>query len=100
VTIAKALLIAVESGYLESNPAHGVQSLLTKLQEPCRTIVLMAVLTGMRIGEIFTLRWNVDFQRGSLEISETYSNGRLGVQKLAAAGASDSNNRGTISFEF
>lgn len=74
VTLAKVLQTAVEHGYLERNPAHGIQigdrisikrqlslrppqiqTLLKCLQEPCRTVVLAAVLTGMRIGEILAL---------------------------------------------
>jgi site-specific recombinase XerC len=59
VTLAKVLRTAVECGYLEHNPAHGIQigdrevkkerrflapaqiqELLTRLSEPCRTIVV------------------------------------------------------------
>jgi integrase len=44
------------------------------MPEPCRTVVLVAVLTGLRIGEIAALRWNrVDFTRGALHVKETYS---------------------------
>ena len=86
VTIAKVLQTAVESGYLESNPAHGIQigagepkkrrrvlepeqmqNLLRKLPEPCRSVVVIAVLAGLRIGEILALRWSrLDFLRGSI----------------------------------
>jgi integrase len=96
VTIARVLHTAVESGYLERNPAHGIQigagepkkrcrvlepeqmqQLLPQLPEPCRTVVLTAVLAGLRIGEILALRWNrLDFLRGSIEVSETYSDGQ------------------------
>jgi integrase len=93
VTIARVLHTAVEAGYLERNPAHGIpiggrepkkrcrvleprqmQQLLPQLPEPCRTVVLTAVLAGLRIGEILALRWNrLDFLRGSIEVSATYS---------------------------
>ena len=96
VTIARVLHTAVESGYLERNPAHGIQigagepkkrcrvlepeqmqQLLPQLPEPCRTVVLIAVLAGLRIGEILALRWNrLDFLRGSIEVSATYSDGQ------------------------
>jgi integrase len=96
VTIGKVLHTAVESGYLERNPAVGIQigageprkrrrvlepeqmqKLLRKLPEPCRSVVLTAVLAGLRIGEILALRWNrLDFLRGSIEVSETYSDGQ------------------------
>jgi hypothetical protein len=67
VTIARVLHTAVESGYLERNTAHGIQiggrepkkgcrvpdpqqmqQLLPRLPEPCRTVVLTAVLAGLR----------------------------------------------------
>jgi integrase len=105
VTVSKVLQTAVESGYLERNPTHGikignrqsytprvfltppqVKDLLVKLAEPCRTVVLTAVLTGMRIGEILALRWNrVDFLRGNIEVSETYSDGRFGSPKTRSS---------------
>jgi integrase len=105
VTLAKVLQTAVESGYLELNPARGiqigdreakkerrfltpaqVQELLTKLSEPCHTIVVTAVLTGMRIGEILALRWDrLDFLRGNIEVSETYSDGRFGTPKTQSS---------------
>jgi integrase len=105
VTVSKVLQTAVESGYLERNPAHGIQigdrqskkprafltpsqvkSVLAKLTEPCRTVVLTAVLTGMRIGEILALRWNrLDFLRGNIEVSETYSDGQFGSPKTRSS---------------
>jgi hypothetical protein len=73
--LSKVLQAAVEWDFLEQNPARGirigdrapkterlylnpseVRRLLTSLPEPCRTLVLVAVLTGMRIGEILALR--------------------------------------------
>ena len=105
VTLAKVLRTAVECGYLEHNPAHGIQigdretkkerrflapaqiqELLTRLSEPCRTIVVTAVLTGMRIGEILALRWSrLDFMRGNIEVSETYSDGKFGTPKTRSS---------------
>jgi integrase len=105
VTLAKVLRTAVEYGYLEHNPAHGIQIgdreakkerrflapaqlrvLLTKLSEPCRTIVVTAVLTGMRIGEILTLRWSrLDFLRRNIEVLETYSDGKFGTPKTRSS---------------
>ena len=105
VTIAKVLQTAVDNGYLERNPAHGikigdqgvntqrvfldpsqVQRLLVVLPEPCRTVVLTAALTGMRIGEILALRWTrLDFQRSTIEVSETYSDGQFGTPKTRSS---------------
>ena len=92
-TLSKILRQAVEWYYLEENPARGLrigervpkkstaflqpheaQRLIESLPEPCRTIVLVALLTGLRIGEIAALRWErVDFLRGTLQVKETYS---------------------------
>src|ERR1700722_14260723 len=74
VTVSKVLQAAGEMGFLDRNAPQGipiggrqpsttrtfltptqVKILLTKLTEPCRTVVLTAVLTGMRIGEILAL---------------------------------------------
>jgi integrase len=105
VIVSKVLQAAVEMGYLERNAARGiqiggresttprifltpseVQHLLAKLGEPCRTVVLTAVLTGMRIGEILALRWDrVDFLRGNIEVSETYSDGHFGSPKTRSS---------------
>lgn len=105
VSIAKVLHTAVESGYLERNPAHGIQigwgepkkrrrvpepeqmqKLLRRLPEPCRTVVLTAVLAGLRIGEILALRWSrLDFLRRSIEVSETYSDGQFGTPKTRSS---------------
>lgn len=105
ITLAKVLQMAVECRYLDHNPAHGIRTggreshkqrlfleptqvrvLLAALSEPCRTVVIVAVLTGMRIGEILALRWGrVDFVRGSIEVSETYSDGTFGTPKTRSS---------------
>jgi integrase len=73
-TFSTVLQSAVERGYIEKNPAHGIRireadtkkewrfyspaairRLLAFLTEPCRTVVSIAVLTGLRIGEILGL---------------------------------------------
>ncbi|MGH9682313.1 MAG: tyrosine-type recombinase/integrase [Candidatus Acidiferrales bacterium] len=104
-TLAKVLQAAVEYGYLEINAARAIQigerepqrerkllslvqvrTLLATLKEPCHTIVVVAVLTGMRIGEILALRWKrIDFLRGSIEVAETFSNGRFGTPKTRSS---------------
>src|ERR1700676_5664587 len=44
------------------------RKLLAVLEEPGRTIVLMLLLTGCRIGEVLALRWkHVDLDRGVLQ---------------------------------
>ncbi|MFZ0638898.1 MAG: tyrosine-type recombinase/integrase [Candidatus Acidiferrales bacterium] len=104
-TLAKVLQAAVEHGYLETNPGRAiqigerepkrerkllspvqVQVLLSSLAEPCRAVVLTAVLTGMRIGEILALRWKrLDFLRATLKVAESFSNGQFGTPKTRSS---------------
>ena len=104
-TFSTVLKTAVELGYLERNVAHGirirstganlerrhyspaeVQQLLPQLTEPCRTVVQVAVLTGLRIGEILALRWKrIDLLRNTLEVAETYSEGEFGSPKTRSS---------------
>jgi len=104
-TLAKVLQTAVEHGYLEINPARAIQigerepkqerkllsltqvrTLLMNLTGPCHTIVRVAVLTGLRIGEILALRWKrVDFLGGTIEVAETFSNGQFGTPKTRSS---------------
>jgi integrase len=67
---------AIRNGWAENNPIHSVrtsakrlkepdilsaeeiQVLLLELGEPCRTMALLAALTGLRISEIIGLQWH------------------------------------------
>lgn len=104
-TLSTVLQTAVERQFLEGNPAHGiriretdiarprrfyspdqVRKLLPVLPEPCRTIVLLAVLAGMRIGEVLALRWSrVDLTRGTIEVAATFSDGKFGPPKTRSS---------------
>ena len=104
-TISTVLQSAVERGYVHQNPAHGIrlrdtrgkaerryytpaviQKLLPELSEPCRTVVTVAVLTGLRIGEILALRWKrVDMLRDTIEVTETFSDGQFGSPKTRSS---------------
>jgi integrase len=104
-TFSTVLQSAIERGYLDKNPAHGirirttgtrveprfycptqVRQLLPELTEPCRTVVQFAVLTGLRIGEILALRWKrVDLLRGTIQVAETYSDGEFGPPKTRSS---------------
>ena len=56
--------------------------LLSALEEPGRTLVLMAVLTGMRIGELLALRWkNVDFEGKTIRVREAVYEGHNSTPK-------------------
>jgi integrase len=96
-TFSTVLQAAVDHSFLEKNPAHGIRireadtkkerrfystaemrKLLAVLPEPCRSVVSVAVLTGMRIGEILALRWKrIDSLRGTIEVAENYSCGEF-----------------------
>jgi integrase len=102
-TFSSVLRSAVGRGYVEKNFAHGVRIretdskketvfyspeqarlLLGVLPEPCASVVSIAVLTGMRIGEILALRWKrVDLLGATLEVAENYnsSTGEFGSPK-------------------
>jgi len=104
-TFSTVLQSAMERGYLDKNPAHGirirttgariehrfyspaqVRQLLPELAGPCRTVVQLAVLTGLRIGEILALRWKrVDLLRGTIEVAESYSDGEFGSPKTRSS---------------
>ena len=104
-TFATVLRSAVKRGYIEKNPAHGVviregdskkewrfysadqvRMLLNELTEPCASVVAVAVLTGMRIGEILALRWKrIDLLGGTLEVAENYSSGEFGSPKTKSS---------------
>jgi len=63
-----------------------VRQLLLELTEPCRAVVQIAVLTGMRIGEILALRWKrVDLLQGTIEVAESYSDGEFGSPKTRSS---------------
>jgi integrase len=103
--ISKVMQAAVDWNLLEQNPAKGicigdrapkterlylnpkeVGRLLASLSEPCRTLVLVAVLTGMRIGEILALRWKaLDLDRGVVQVRETVSEGKFGSPKTKSS---------------
>ena len=54
--------------------------LVAALDQPYRTIVVLAVLTGLRRGELAALRWG-DVQQGMLIVDEAVYAGQLGSPK-------------------
>ena len=88
--LSKIFSTAVDWEYVPTNPAGGVKPparplrqqnrllsideltrLVEALEEPVRTLVLTAALTGMRIGEMLALRWGkMDFDRKVIRVRE------------------------------
>jgi integrase len=63
-----------------------VRRLLAASEEPVRTIVLVAVMTGLRIGEILALRWGrINLGAGTLRVEETCYKGTFGTPKTRAS---------------
>lgn len=63
-----------------------VRRLIAARTEPTKTVVLLATMTGLRIGEILALRWKrIDSIRESLVVAETCYLGRFGTPKTRAS---------------
>lgn len=59
-----------------------IRALLMLLDEPCKAMVLIAVLTGLRVGEILGLRWkDIDFTVGELRVARAVYRGGIGSPK-------------------
>ena len=59
-----------------------ISRLLLLLREPVRTMLLVGILTGMRIGEILGLRWkDVDFGSGQIRVEQAVYRGLIGSPK-------------------
>jgi integrase len=103
--LSKIFGTAQKWGYLQLNPAQGTQvpaqvatrerltltpeqvrALLVVLAEPFRTMVLLAVLSGLRRAEIFGLRWkSVDWLEGSIVVIEADYEGHSAPPKTRAS---------------
>lgn len=100
--ISKVFATAKKWGYHSGdNPALGVElpektavrekriltreqvtRLLGIFEEPYRTMFFLAVITGLRIGEILALRWkNVDFDTNEIRVEESFYRGSVGSPK-------------------
>jgi integrase len=101
-TLARVLASAEDWGYLERNVAlktqlprrpitfapkrvllpKQVQELTDELTEPARSIALLLVLTGLRVGELLALRWKrVDLTARTLSVMETVYEGHFDTPK-------------------
>ncbi len=103
--LSRVIGVAVEWGYLSENviklaklprrpPAkprlvlseEQVRQLLGVLDEPARTIVLLVVMTGCRIGEVLALRWrHIDLERGVLHIRDGVYLGHFDTPKTPSS---------------
>jgi integrase len=99
--LSKILGTAVEWGYIEANPVRmtrlprrrrtfakavltpvQLHLLVPRLPEPSRSLVLLLMLTGLRIGELLALRWrNVDLAIGLIRVEETVYEGHFDEPK-------------------
>ena len=100
--MSKIYKTAKKWGYINTNnPAAGVElppkttvrekhilsleeipTLLAALREPVRTMVQLAVLSGLRIGELLGLTWkHVDFAKAEIHIVQAYYRGSMGTPK-------------------
>ena len=103
-TLSAILRSALEWGYLPENPAKGVRlpklrtvrprwvlttaqatALLQSLAVLPRTMVGLAIATGLRRGELFALRWkDLDQQARVLTVREAVYDGTFGTPKTEA----------------
>ena len=103
--LSKVFSTAMEWGYVEANPAIGVRlpacvaqreptpltpeqvrQLIAELREPCKSMVLAAVLTGLRRGELFALRWGaLDFERKLIHVRESVYEGQFDSPKTRSS---------------
>ena len=99
--LSKILGAAEEWGYICDNPAlktklprrhsgaprivlapEQVRKLVAELDEPARSVTLLLVLTGLRVGELLALRWgNVDVKAQVLRVCETVYEGHFDKPK-------------------
>jgi integrase len=62
------------------------QLLVMELREPIRTMVFVAMCTGLRISEILSLRWeSINFDAGTMLVVRGVVNGRIGFTKTDAS---------------
>ncbi len=103
--LSSVLRSAVDWGYIEVNPAHGVRlparqprafvflpapeqvaEILKQLPEPSFTLMLVLVGTGLRVGEAIGLqREDIDLNRKNLTVRRDVWHGKVNSPKYAAS---------------
>jgi integrase len=103
--MSKIFSVAVDWDYISNHPVRGVKmpertlkrphrflsmsqlhNLISASDEPLRTIVLLAAMTGLRIGEILALRWGrINLSGAKLHVEETCYHGHFGTPKSKAS---------------
>lgn len=62
------------------------QALLSQFKDPHRTMVTVAMCTGMRVSEVLALRWeHINFETGEMLVQQGVVNGRIGRVKTEAS---------------
>ena len=62
------------------------QELVSTLHEPYKTMVIVAMCTGMRVSEVLALRWeHIDFEAEAMLVQQGVVNGRIGKVKTEAS---------------
>ncbi len=63
-----------------------LQELVDVLREPYKTMVIVAMCTGLRVSEVLALRWEfIDFKTGSMMVQQGAVHGRIGKVKTEAS---------------
>jgi integrase len=58
------------------------QELVSMLRESCRTMVIVAICTGLRVSVVLALCWqHIDFKAGVMLVQQGVANGRVGKVK-------------------
>jgi len=67
--------------------AEEIGALLVELPEPCRTAVLLASCTGLRVSELLALKWqDIHFDAGEIRPERAIVDGHIGALKTEASG--------------
>jgi integrase len=103
--LSKVFTTAIEWGYVQDNPVQRVRlpariaqreavvltpeqvwQLAAESCEPFKSMVLRAVLTGLRRGELFALRWGaVDLERKLIDVRESVYAGQFVAPKTRSS---------------